>query len=67
MWCEELIKKEFNESCNFDVDDAVHKLEQLGIVSRVRLPTVYSLIKLECAVSGYLIFNKIINMLLTSF
>lgn len=32
--CEELIKEEFGESCNFDVDDAVHKLEQLGIVSR---------------------------------
>ncbi|XP_050270623.1 uncharacterized protein LOC126714495 isoform X2 [Quercus robur] len=32
--CEELIKEEFGESCNFDVDDAVHKLEQLGIVAR---------------------------------
>ncbi|XP_021895755.1 uncharacterized protein LOC110813068 [Carica papaya] len=32
--CEELIKEEFGESCNFDVDDAVHKLEKLGIVSR---------------------------------
>ncbi|KAL5080641.1 hypothetical protein RYX36_009062 [Vicia faba] len=32
--CEELIKEEFNESCNFDVDDAVHKLEKLGIVTR---------------------------------
>lgn len=36
MWCEELIKKEFNESCNFDVDDAVQKLEKLGIVAQVR-------------------------------
>lgn len=34
--CEQLIKDEFGESCNFDVDDAVHKLEKLGIVSRVR-------------------------------
>ncbi|XP_058758920.1 uncharacterized protein LOC131647460 isoform X2 [Vicia villosa] len=33
--CEELLRKEFNESCNFDVDDAVHKLEKLGIVTRV--------------------------------
>ncbi|XP_062105318.1 uncharacterized protein LOC133816971 [Humulus lupulus] len=33
-WCEELIKEEFNESCNFDVDDAVQKLEKLGIVAR---------------------------------
>ncbi|KAL0014683.1 hypothetical protein SO802_001752 [Lithocarpus litseifolius] len=32
--CEELIKEEFGVSCNFDVDDAVHKLEQLGIVAR---------------------------------
>lgn len=34
--CEELIKEQFGESCNFDVDDAVKKLEKLGIVSRVR-------------------------------
>ncbi|KAM5581610.1 hypothetical protein ABKV19_010718 [Rosa sericea] len=33
-WCEELIKEEFGASCNFDVDDAVGKLEKLGIVSR---------------------------------
>ncbi|CAL5185501.1 unnamed protein product [Lathyrus oleraceus] len=32
--CEELIKEEFNETCNFDIDDAVHKLEKLGIVTR---------------------------------
>ncbi|PON35509.1 hypothetical protein PanWU01x14_335980 [Parasponia andersonii] len=32
--CEELIKEEFGESCNFDVDDAVQKLEKLGIVCR---------------------------------
>ncbi|KAL6139625.1 hypothetical protein ACLB2K_057927 [Fragaria x ananassa] len=34
-WCEELIKEEFGGSCNFDVDDAVEKLEKLGIVSRL--------------------------------
>ncbi|KAG2384430.1 uncharacterized protein HKW66_Vig0148060 [Vigna angularis] len=32
--CEELIKDEFGESCNFDVDDAVQKLEKLGIVTK---------------------------------
>ncbi|XP_056687031.1 uncharacterized protein [Spinacia oleracea] len=32
--CEELIKEEFGENCNFDVDDAVEKLEKLGVVSR---------------------------------
>lgn len=40
MRCEELIKQEFGESCNFEVDDAVQKLEKLGIIARVRLPTV---------------------------
>ncbi|KAL1314505.1 uncharacterized protein LOC107604881 isoform X2 [Arachis ipaensis] len=34
QWCEELIKEEFGEDCNFDVDDAVGKLEKLGIVTR---------------------------------
>ncbi|KAJ6680340.1 hypothetical protein OIU79_019951 [Salix purpurea] len=32
--CEGLIKHKFGESCNFDVDDAVGKLEKLGIVAR---------------------------------
>ncbi|KAI6700893.1 hypothetical protein NL676_015217 [Syzygium grande] len=32
--CEELIKEVFDASCNFDVDDAVEKLEKLGIVAR---------------------------------
>ncbi|XP_044466490.1 uncharacterized protein LOC123196491 isoform X2 [Mangifera indica] len=32
--CEELIKEVFGETCNFDVDDAVQKLEKLGIVSQ---------------------------------
>ncbi|XP_057489339.1 uncharacterized protein LOC130775209 isoform X2 [Actinidia eriantha] len=32
--CEELIKQEFGVSCNFDVDDAVKKLEKLGIVTQ---------------------------------
>ncbi|KAH9791583.1 Aminopeptidase (DUF3754) [Citrus sinensis] len=39
--CEELIKEEFGESCNFDVDDAVHKLEKLGIVARDTIGRYY--------------------------
>lgn len=35
MQSEAFIKEEFNESCNFDVDDAITKLEKLGLVSRV--------------------------------
>ncbi|KAI8019876.1 hypothetical protein LOK49_LG04G03780 [Camellia lanceoleosa] len=31
--CKELINEEFGERCNFDVDDAVQKLEKLGIVA----------------------------------
>ncbi|XXG59504.1 hypothetical protein AAC387_Pa04g1577 [Persea americana] len=39
--CEELIKEEFGEACNFDVVDAVQKLEKLGIVARDSLGRVY--------------------------
>ncbi|KAK0591007.1 hypothetical protein LWI29_034354 [Acer saccharum] len=39
--CEELIKDEFGESCNFDVDDAVQKLEKLGIVARDTIGRYY--------------------------
>ncbi|OVA09698.1 Protein of unknown function DUF3754 [Macleaya cordata] len=39
--CEELIKEEFGESCNFDVDDAVQKLEKLGIVARDTIGRFY--------------------------
>ncbi|XP_059640094.1 uncharacterized protein LOC132282436 [Cornus florida] len=39
--CEELIKEEFGESCNFDVDDAVQKLEKLGIVARDTIGRYY--------------------------
>lgn len=43
--CEELLKSEFGEKCNFDVVDAVNKLERLGIVfrdslGRVSIPTL---------------------------
>jgi len=49
QWCEELIKEEFGEDCNFDVDDAVDKLEKLGIVTRVRfLKNISFLIFSEC-------------------
>ncbi|RVX06977.1 hypothetical protein CK203_015010 [Vitis vinifera] len=39
--CEELIKEEFGEDCNFDVDDAVQKLEKLGIVARDTIGRYY--------------------------
>ncbi|KAG8385032.1 hypothetical protein BUALT_Bualt04G0180700 [Buddleja alternifolia] len=39
--CEELIQDEFGEHCNFDVDDAVHKLEKLGIVCRDTIGRYY--------------------------
>ncbi|XP_068645941.1 uncharacterized protein [Aristolochia californica] len=39
--CEELILEEFGEKCNFDVVDAVQKLEKLGIVSQDSLGRVY--------------------------
>ncbi|XP_050941604.1 uncharacterized protein LOC103491708 isoform X2 [Cucumis melo] len=39
--CEELIKEEFGEHCNFEVDDAVQKLEKLGIVSRDTIGRYY--------------------------
>ncbi|KAK3003358.1 hypothetical protein RJ639_020178 [Escallonia herrerae] len=41
LQCEELIKEEFGESCNFDVDDAVQKLEKLGIVARDTIGRYY--------------------------
>ncbi|GLT76443.1 hypothetical protein SLA2020_481000 [Shorea laevis] len=34
LLCEELIKQKFGENCNFDVDDAVQKLDKLGLVSQ---------------------------------
>ncbi|KAL5205788.1 hypothetical protein ABZP36_033997 [Zizania latifolia] len=34
LHCEELLKEEFGVECNFDVHDAVKKLEKLGIVHR---------------------------------
>ncbi|XP_027102090.2 uncharacterized protein [Coffea arabica] len=39
--CEELIKDEFGETCNFDVNDAVLKLEKLGIVARDTIGRYY--------------------------
>ncbi|XP_057491981.1 uncharacterized protein LOC130777593 [Actinidia eriantha] len=38
---EELIKEEFGESCNFDVGDAVKKLEKLDIVARDTIGSYY--------------------------
>ncbi|XP_073148357.1 uncharacterized protein [Henckelia pumila] len=39
--CEELIQDEFGEECNFDVDDAVHKLEKLGVVCQDTIGRYY--------------------------
>ncbi|KAL8196358.1 hypothetical protein R6Q57_024653 [Mikania cordata] len=39
--CEALIKEEFGERCNFDVDDAVNKLEKLGIISKDQIGRYY--------------------------
>ncbi|KAL6986762.1 hypothetical protein U1Q18_012637 [Sarracenia purpurea var. burkii] len=39
--CEELIKEEFGETCNFDVVDAVQKLEKLGIVAQDTIGRYY--------------------------
>lgn len=39
--CEELIQEEFGERCNFEVLDAVQKLERLGIVARDTIGRIY--------------------------
>ncbi|KAK8936579.1 hypothetical protein KSP39_PZI012510 [Platanthera zijinensis] len=39
--CEELIREEFGVNCNFEVHDAVQKLEKLGIVSRDTVGRIY--------------------------
>lgn len=39
--CEDLIREEFGEDCNFEVDDAVQKLEKLGIVARDSIGRYY--------------------------
>jgi hypothetical protein len=36
--CEQLLATKFNEKCDFEVDDAISKLEKLEIVSKVRIP-----------------------------
>ncbi|XP_076954308.1 uncharacterized protein LOC143628665 [Bidens hawaiensis] len=41
LQCEELIKEEFDASCNFDVHDAVHKLEKMGIVANDSIGRYY--------------------------
>lgn len=39
--CEDLLKEEFDQKCNFDVMDAVHKLEKLGIVIHDSTGSIY--------------------------
>ncbi|KAG0498397.1 hypothetical protein HPP92_003088 [Vanilla planifolia] len=41
--CEELIKEEFGEKCDFEVHDAVQKLEKLGIVVRDSVGRIFCL------------------------
>ncbi|KAJ4732977.1 aminopeptidase (DUF3754) [Rhynchospora pubera] len=41
--CEELIQEEFGMRCDFDVHDAVQKLERLGIVQRDSIGRIYCL------------------------
>ncbi|CBI21263.3 hypothetical protein VitviT2T_022120 [Vitis vinifera] len=48
LHCEELIKEKFGETCNFDIDDAVQKLQKLGIISQDDVGR-YSCISLEHA------------------
>lgn len=43
--CEELIKDEFGAECNFDVHDAIKKLEKLSIVHRVNLIQFFVMLK----------------------
>ncbi|PWA98200.1 hypothetical protein CTI12_AA000150 [Artemisia annua] len=40
--CEELLREEFGERCNFDVDDAVNKLEKLGIIAKDQIGRYYT-------------------------
>ncbi|KAJ3678213.1 hypothetical protein LUZ60_002016 [Juncus effusus] len=35
--CEDFLKEKFNKQCDFDVDDAVDKLDRLGIVIRINV------------------------------
>ncbi|CAL9776963.1 unnamed protein product [Musa acuminata subsp. burmannicoides] len=39
--CEELIREQFHEDINFEVEDAVRKLEKLGIVARDSIGRIY--------------------------
>ncbi|XP_031489470.1 uncharacterized protein LOC116257020 [Nymphaea colorata] len=39
--CEELMESEFGQKCNFEVDDAVQKLEKLGIIGRDSIGRIY--------------------------
>ncbi|XVF13821.1 hypothetical protein REPUB_Repub09cG0001300 [Reevesia pubescens] len=47
--CEQLIEEKFGDSCNFDVDDAVRKLEKLGIISQDGCTGTYACLNLKRA------------------
>jgi hypothetical protein len=44
--CEQLLATKFNEKCDFEVDDAISKLEKLEIVSKVRTPHLFLILLL---------------------
>ncbi|XP_007032041.2 PREDICTED: uncharacterized protein LOC18601143 isoform X1 [Theobroma cacao] len=48
LLCEQLIIEKFGDDCNFDVDDAIRKLEKLGIVSQDNIGT-YTCVNLRRA------------------
>ena len=64
MRCEELLTEEFGESCNYDVDDAVDKLEKLGIVSRVREDHHHFSSALPFRAAGYIADRLVTTMTL---
>ena len=55
LHCEELIKEEFGAECNFDVHDAVKKLEKLGIIHRVNLLNNFILIRKSTVITSILV------------
>ncbi len=44
--CEQLLATKFNEKCDFEVDDAISKLEKLEIVSKVHTPHLFLILLL---------------------
>lgn len=53
LQCEELIQEEFGLQCNFEVMDAVQKLERLGIITRVSSHIFFSYFHFSKHVGGF--------------